>query len=233
MVFVNDILFCFILAATGSTTLHCPNSGGARTMDRSLLEAATNVESTSLEELALLLHDPDVLLQRTPHENTCLHIASAHGHQRFCEEVVERNQSLLADVNADDETPLLNAVTSGHGSVASFLLQRCREYGLSDAILKQDKDWCNALHHAVSRGYRKLALDLIAAEPALSRAVNIHGESPMFIAVMRDLTDVVEKLLEIPDSAHCGAFRTSVMHAAVRRGNKGQDSCLRTMIIEL
>jgi hypothetical protein len=36
----------------------------------SLLEAATNVESISLEELALL-HDTDVFLQTTPHGNTC------------------------------------------------------------------------------------------------------------------------------------------------------------------
>lgn len=196
-------------------------------MDRDLLKAATDVESISLE--AILSDDPGVLLQKTPHGNTCLHIASAHGHYEFCEQVVDRNESLLTAVNADEETPLLIAVTSGHDSLASFLLQCCLERGLTEAILRQDKHSCNALHHAIGRGYKQLALELIAAKPELSRAVNVHDESPLFIAVMRDLTDVVEKLLEIPGSAHCGAYGSSAMHAAVRRGNKGQDSLPQAM----
>jgi len=65
------------------------------------------------------------------------------------------------------------------------LLRCCRDQQLSGAILKQDKRGCNALHHAIRNGHRKLALELIQAEPALSHYVNQYGESPMFIAVMR------------------------------------------------
>ena len=68
-----------------------------------------------------------------------------------------------------------------------------------------------------------LALELIEAEPALSKAVTKIGESPMFIAVMRNFTDVFDKLLEIPDSAHSGAFGFNVLHAAVRNGNPGEN----------
>uniref|UniRef100_A0A0A8YCT9 PGG domain-containing protein n=1 Tax=Arundo donax TaxID=35708 RepID=A0A0A8YCT9_ARUDO len=41
----------------------------------------------------------------------------------------------------------------------------------------------------------------------------------MFIAVMRNFTDVFEKLLEAPDSAHGGTSGYNALHAAVRNGN--------------
>jgi ankyrin repeat protein len=52
--------------------------------------------------------------------------------------------------------------------------------------------------------------------------VNEYDESPMFIAVMRNYADVSEKLLEIPDSAHGGAYGYNALHAAVRSGNPGE-----------
>ncbi|KAL6658579.1 hypothetical protein ACP70R_004165 [Stipagrostis hirtigluma subsp. patula] len=186
-------------------------------MDRRLLEAATSGHAAPMKHLAL--HDPAVLLGTTPVGNTCLHISSIHGHEGFCKDALELNKALLAAVNADNETPLLTAVTSGHASVASSLLRRCRDQQLSDAVLKQDKHGCNALHHAIRNGHRQLAMELIAAAPALSRAVNEYDESPMFIAVMKNYADVFEKLLEIPDSAHGGAFGYNALHAAVRNGN--------------
>ncbi|KAL6658576.1 hypothetical protein ACP70R_004162 [Stipagrostis hirtigluma subsp. patula] len=203
------------MAASPSTTA---SSSPVRWMDRRLLEAATSGDAASMKHLAL--HDPAVLLGKTPVGNTCLHISSIHGHEGFSMDVVVLNRSLLDAVNTDGETPLHTAVTSGHTSLASFLLRCCRDQQLmSDAILKQDKHGCNALHHAIRSGHRQLALELIAAEPALSRAVNGYDESPMFIAVMRDFMDVFKKLLEIPDSAHKGAYGYNALHAAVRRGN--------------
>ncbi|WVZ53442.1 hypothetical protein U9M48_004384 [Paspalum notatum var. saurae] len=41
----------------------------------------------------------------------------------------------------------------------------------------------------------------------------------MFIAVVRDYVDVLDALLEIPGSAHGGAFGYNALHAAVRNGN--------------
>jgi ankyrin repeat protein len=131
------------------------------------------------------------------------------------------NRSLLSAVNADGETPLLTAVTSGHTSLASFLMKWCRDLQLSEAILTQDERGYNALHHAIRSGHRELALELIAAEPALSKAVNRKKESPMFMAVMRNYADVLEKLLEVPESAHGGACGYNALHAAVRNANSG------------
>jgi ankyrin repeat protein len=93
---------------------------------------------------------------------------------------------------------------------------------LRETILKQDERGCNALHHAIRSGHRELALELTEAEPALSHAVNQYGESPMFIAVMRNYEDVFHKLLEIPNSAHGGATGFNALHAAVRNGNLGE-----------
>jgi len=190
---------------------------GVSAMDKSLQEAAKTGDAVTMRHLAI--RDPDVLLGTTPLGNTCLHIASVHGHEGFCKAALALKPSLLAAVNSDGETALLTAVTSGRVSLASVLLRCCRDQRLSETILKQDKHGCNALHHAVRGGHRKLALDLIEAEPALSRAVNQYAESPMFIAVLRNDAEVFEKLLGIPDSAHGGAFGWNALHAAVRNGN--------------
>ncbi|TVU26040.1 hypothetical protein EJB05_28568, partial [Eragrostis curvula] len=148
-------------------------------------------------------------------------------------DVVALNRSLISSVNADGETPLLTATTSGHATLASFLLRCCCDLKPSETILKQDKQGCNALHHAIRRGQRELALELIAAEPVLSRALNKYNESPMFMAVMRNYEDIFEKLLDpwarmsalvctregLPGSAHAGAHGYNALHAAVRNNS--------------
>ncbi|KAM0904052.1 hypothetical protein ACQ4PT_018282 [Festuca glaucescens] len=131
------------------------------------------------------------------------------------------NNSLLSKVNLDKETPLIVAVTGGHVTLASLLLTHCHTLRLSETILEKDKNKCNALHHAIRCGHRNLALELIAAEPALSQSVNEYEESAMFVAVMRGFTDVSEKLLTIPGSAYSGPHAYDALHAAVRNGNSG------------
>ncbi|CAN6380939.1 unnamed protein product [Urochloa humidicola] len=133
-------------------------------------------------------------------------------------------QLLSAAVTGD--AGLMNQLASHDRSVmlgttpqASFLLRCCRDKQLSWTILKQDNRGCNALHHAIRSGRRDLAVELIQAEPDLSKAVNQYEESPMFIAVMRNYEDVFEKLLGVPESAHGGAWGFNALHAAVRNGN--------------
>ncbi|KAI5001406.1 hypothetical protein ZWY2020_026056 [Hordeum vulgare] len=186
-------------------------------MDNRLLKAAIAGDSRSMKEMAL--QDPSILFGTTPAGNTCLHISCIHGHQVFSTDVVALEDSLLAAVNLDDETPLVAAVRSGCVSLASILLQCYLARGLTEAILWQDIDDCNALHHAIRSGHMELALKLIEAEPALSTHVNILSESPMYIAAMRDFTDISDKLLEIPDSAHVGPWGNNALQAAVRNGN--------------
>jgi len=190
-------------------------------MDRRLLEAAATGDA-AMQDLAS--HEPAVLVGTTPQGNTCLHIASIHGHQGFCEHVLTTfNQylPLLNTINADGETPLLTAVARGRATLASVLLRFCREQP-SETIRRQDRRGFNALHHAICSGHRKLALELIEAEPALADAVNNCNESPMYTAVMRNYGDVLEKLLKIPHAAHGGAHGCNALHAAVTSGNAGE-----------
>ncbi|WVZ53431.1 hypothetical protein U9M48_004375, partial [Paspalum notatum var. saurae] len=207
------------MSSTAAAAFPNPSEKPAGMMDQRLLEAAASGHAAEMKHLAL--HVPGILHGTTPQGNTCLHVASIHGHEAFCKDVLALSHSLplLSAVNADGETPLLTAVICGHSPLASFLLRCCRVQQLSETILKKDKHRCNALHHAIRCGHRELALELIEAEPALSHAVNQYGESPMFIAVLRDYVDVFEKLLEIPGSAHGGAHGHNALHAAVRNRN--------------
>ncbi|KAF7033900.1 hypothetical protein CFC21_044968 [Triticum aestivum] len=186
-------------------------------MDRRLLEAATSGDSKSMKDMAS--QDASILLRTTPQGSTCLHISSTHGHEGFCQDVLVLNQTLLTKVNSDRETPLIAAVMGGHASLASVLLGRCCMLGLSEVILQTDNDRCNALHHAINYNHKDLAMELIIAKPSLSHGVNKYGESPMFMAAMRDFTDIVEKLLDTHDSAHEGTYGHNALHAAARNGN--------------
>ncbi|KAE8771526.1 ankyrin repeat-containing protein [Hordeum vulgare] len=187
-------------------------------MDKRLLNVATSGDSKSMQSLAT--QNPGILLGTTPTGNTCLHIASTLGHQGFCMDVVALDNSLLTVENMDGETPLLAAVASGRALVASVLLRCYQARQMSAAILGQDKEGCNVLHHAIHSGHRELALELIEAVPALSKHVNKHDESPMFIAAMRNFPHIFEKLLSIPDSSHAGGYGCNALHAAARDGDE-------------
>ncbi|XBI33529.1 hypothetical protein VPH35_056837 [Triticum aestivum] len=207
------------MADNTSTTSSLEGQHEELWMDQLLLEAATSGDSASMKDMAS--QDPSMLLRTTPAGNTCLHISSIHGHEAFCLDVVALEVSLLTTVNLDRETPLLAAVKSGSVILASVLLRWYREHRLSKAILEKDIDGCNALHHAIRSGHRKLAMELIDAEPVLSTHVNRMNESPMYIAAMRDFTDSSEILLEIPVSAHMGPWGQNTLQAAVKNGNAG------------
>ncbi|XP_052167681.1 protein ACCELERATED CELL DEATH 6-like isoform X4 [Oryza glaberrima] len=200
------------------------DKAGSRTTSAAMapewLKATMSGDATSIHDMAS--QDPNVLLITTAAGNTCLHISCAQGHEEFCKAVVALNPSVLAAVNADNETPLITAAKRGGRaslSIASLLLKLCQCHQLSKAITQKDKKGCNALHHAIRSGDSKLALELIKAEPALSRVSNNDEESPLFIAAVRNLTDVVGKLLEISDAAHGGSGKQNALHAAVRNGN--------------
>ncbi|KAK1670204.1 hypothetical protein QYE76_058363 [Lolium multiflorum] len=192
------------------------SSGG---MNKRLLKAAISGDSTSMRAMAS--QDRNIFLGKTPQGNNCLHISSIHGHNDFCKDVLELEESLLAAVNLAGETPLMAALTNGHVSVASSLLRSCCQPALRQVILQQDRHGYNALHHAIRNGHKDLALQLVTAEPALSAAVSKCNESPMFFAVMRGFTYIYEKLMQNPDCAYSGGHHgCNCLHAAVRNGDR-------------
>jgi ankyrin repeat protein len=200
-------------------------------MYKELLKAATSGDYTSMQAMAS--RDPNILVGTAPSGNTCLHISSIHGHERFCQGVAKLNEHLLTAVNMESETPLVVAVTNGHVSLALLLLRHCCQLGFRDAILQQDMLQYNVLHHAIRCGHKELALELIQAEPNLSQDVTRFNESAMFIAAMRDYTHVVKKLLNIPGSSHAGLLGRNALHAAVRLGHAGEINGVEITIILL
>ncbi|KAJ4765353.1 ankyrin repeat family protein [Rhynchospora pubera] len=188
-------------------------------MDEQLLKAAMSGNVRELKDMAQ--QNPEILFGRTPQQNTCLHISLIFGHEAFSKAVLALNQSLLLSINLDGETPLLVAVANGHVSLASAMLKLYQQLNLSYAILKQDNNGDNALHHAIRNGHSDLALELIAAQLDLSQGLNKYNESPMYIAVSSGFNDVSKKLLEIPISSHVGPRNENALHAAIRYANPG------------
>ena len=103
------------------------------TIDWELLEAAISGDTRSMKMKYMDSHDPTILLGKNPQGNTCLHISSMCGHLEFCKDVLSLPQDptvkkkLLTTVNVMNETPLLTAITSGHVTLAAFLLKYCHE----------------------------------------------------------------------------------------------------------
>ncbi|VAH86507.1 unnamed protein product [Triticum turgidum subsp. durum] len=209
------------MAYDTSSSSSSPRGQEGQQMDKELLKAAKYGDSTYM--WAMASQDRNILHGKTLQGNTCLHISCIYGHEGFCKDVLELEESLIKAVNLDGETPLITTVRNGHVSLASFLLGRhhCSVLELRQAIQQQDKYGFNALHHAIRNGHKDLALELIAAEPALSQAVGKHNESPMFFAVMRNFTQVFEKLVQDPLSACSGGkHRRNCLHAAIMNGDQ-------------
>ncbi|KAJ3701274.1 hypothetical protein LUZ61_004979 [Rhynchospora tenuis] len=168
------------------------SQGKIHLMDTWLLKAAVSGDSNELKKM--VSQDPNVLA---------------------------RNESLLSRVNLYGETPLIVSVKSGHISLASILLEKYKEWKLSEAILNSDINGDTALHHAIRHGHKDLALQLIKAEPNLSQRVNNYNESPVYIAVMRGFDDVFKQLWETDCCSHKGPYDDNALHAAVRNANLG------------
>nr|CAB3491263.1 unnamed protein product [Digitaria exilis] len=180
-------------------------------MDRRLLDAAISGDASGILQLAS--RQPSLLFETTPQGNTCFHIASIHGHEGFCKDILALSKSqsllLLGTINADGETPLIAAVTRSRAAFASVLLGWCHDRQLSEAILKQGKHGCNAgmaplmnifwLRHcieaepALSKGIVKRVME---TRPWLVKQENELLKTPIHQAASEDKVHVLTLLLE-------------------------------------
>ncbi|KAF3341460.1 ankyrin repeat-containing protein [Carex littledalei] len=179
--------------------------------------------------------NPEILLSTTPLRNNCLHIAAMLNYDDFIQGVYSkfnaypRALSLFSGTNVDGETPLITALMAANDGFASSIITLCTQHGsnfeqgsfklFNRMLLKVDRRGENALHHALRNGFIDIALELLTKEQRLSEQVINTGESPMFMAARKGYETVVQELLRIETSAHCGTISGSALHAAVRFDN--------------
>lgn len=167
-------------------------------MDQNLYQAVTQGNVQRLKSLAE--KEPKLLLSRTPHENTALHIAAKLGHKEVADEIISRDNTLLSMQNKDDDTPLHIAVRTTHTDVASLLINFTKNYPagieLGEKPFRQINNKGNTvLHDAVSSNSIQIVKELLEADPELRHTLNKKNESPLHIAALKGLSEIVDEFL--------------------------------------
>ncbi|KAG1367971.1 ankyrin repeat-containing protein [Cocos nucifera] len=192
-------------------------------MDPRWLKAAASGNIAILNQL--VRESPDIILGKTPINNTALHIAMMFEHEQFAKELCSSSPSLLLATNSNGETPLHIASTAGLHSLATFFIHVAsqvprhgsdieRGNPLKQMMMTIDNEGNTALHQALRHGHGSLALELLQTEPEQSKLINSNLESPMYIAAYRGLADAVTELVRIPSSNHGGPYGNTALHAA-------------------
>ncbi|KAJ9159276.1 hypothetical protein P3X46_024792 [Hevea brasiliensis] len=181
--------------------------------------------------------DPLDLL-RTPNQNTVLHVYitavqnETEESTEFVKLVSRKCPSLLAEPNIKGETPLHIAARFGHKNIVEFLihsikkaqfedLERGAEASTSDKMLKKTStDEDTALHEAVRNNHPQVVEILIRENPEFANTANAAGESPLYLAAVRENTSIASKILEICLSpAYTGPNGRTALHEAVISGD--------------
>ncbi|KAG1367979.1 ankyrin repeat-containing protein [Cocos nucifera] len=197
-------------------------------MDPRWLKAAASGNIAILNQL--VRESPDIILGKTPINNTALHIAMMFEHEQFAKELCSSSPSLLLATNSNGETPLHIASTAGLHSLATYFIEIAsrspHRFGdieggnpLKQMMMTTNNEGNTALHKALLHGHSSLALELLQTEPKQSELINDNLESPMYIAASRGLADAVTALVRIPSSTHGGPYGSTALHAATISGH--------------
>ncbi|KAJ3687645.1 hypothetical protein LUZ61_016809 [Rhynchospora tenuis] len=196
-------------------------------MNRQFLEACSQGDVNRCK--ILVEENTNILFSVTPHRNNCLHIAAMLGYEEFAKVAWSVCPSLFSGTNKDGETPLITALMAANVKLASDMLTAASERlrpdieggkPLNKMLLKVDGRGNNALHHALRNDFDELAVWLLDIEPGLSEHVNKIEESPMHMAARKGFSEVVERLLKIPNSPDSVPGKDSALHFAVAAGHK-------------
>ncbi|KAJ9159271.1 hypothetical protein P3X46_024787 [Hevea brasiliensis] len=179
-------------------------------------------------------------LLRTPNKNTVLHVYitavqnETEESIEFVRLVISKCPSLLAEPNIRGETPLHIAARFGHNNIVEFLihsikkaqyedLERGAEVSTSDKMLKKTStDEDSALHEAVRNNHPQVVEILIGENPEFANITNAAGESPLYLAAVRESNSIASKILEICLSpAYTGPNARTALHEAVISGDAG------------
>ncbi|GMP77269.1 hypothetical protein CsSME_00033593 [Camellia sinensis var. sinensis] len=191
----------------------------------------TEIEDNNEDVLHLMpyINDQHQLeLQLTSHKNTVLHVAAQFGNQIYVKIILEKgpSSSLLRCLNMDGETPLHIAARKGHLDIVKELIERAKRLGRDEVesgggaakemLRATNKDNDTALHMAVRNGHSGVVELLTTEDPEFTHQPNNAEETPLYLAVERQLDDVVFMILKNCKSpAYGGPKGQTALHVAV------------------
>jgi Ankyrin repeats (3 copies) len=172
------------------------------------------------------------LLGVTYSGDTALHIASYFGHSEVVWRICNENRSLLLRGNNKSETPLHYAAQAGKDELVSYFIHVARvepQIGnifqpegvdvLKELVRKKNQDGETALYQAVHNKHFSVVEILVNADPHLASISDNNNASPLYVAAMRDLPDIVHSLTEslrgiVQPEAYAGPDGQTALHAA-------------------
>lgn len=186
--------------------------------------------------------------QRTPTGSTVLHLACHYGSSRCAEEILRVHEPLLCMINSRDETALHLAARHGHYRVVEALLVKAKtsihqpnylQYTVSTLlqilIRTENVELETALHTAVRYNHNNVVELLVKEDPGLPLIQNKYKETPLYMASVRNNTDIIRTILhncELPTfgvpiermtlrSLFGGSDGKTALHAAVVEYGRG------------
>uniref|UniRef100_A0A0E0AGU6 PGG domain-containing protein n=1 Tax=Oryza glumipatula TaxID=40148 RepID=A0A0E0AGU6_9ORYZ len=171
-------------------------------MDSRRHKAAVQGSSASLAALLWEEGGAKILNSTTPQGNTALHIAAGFGHVAFVEAAVGEHGDLLIAKNNEGDTPLHLAIRAGSMAVVDKLFTFSTLAGPcwpeEEPLIMMNNAHNTPLHEAVKHRRSAVALRLLDEQPLCGRTRNMDMLTPLHIAAREGLTDVVDKIVDIP-----------------------------------
>lgn len=230
-----------IQASAANELVQSENSFNAATgnngngMDLGVFNAAKHGNIVALRKY--LKDDEDLSQFLTPTNNTVLHIyvacATEKGHKstEIVQEMLAMSPPLLLQPNKNGDTALHTAATHGRNGLVELLIQaaKARQGDLENGseewrklIRATNKEGDTALHQAVYFNRVHVVEVLTTQDPEFSYAVNVAGETPLYVAAERGYRDLVIQILRTcTNPSYQGPNGRTALHAAVIRNDKG------------
>ncbi|XP_017245614.2 protein ACCELERATED CELL DEATH 6 [Daucus carota subsp. sativus] len=213
------------------------------------LEVSTYAQKGNIDEFLDFLssgtHVSVIYIQKTPLQNTFLHIAASFGNKDLVQFFVHHFPGLHSKKNIRGDTALHVAAAAGHLAVVKILLKLYIDQVKKNSFLDVDIESNNErlvaklnervqvndcgntpLHEALMNNHGTVAMYLITTKIEDAFFVNKLGESPLYLAVEANNIDYVKNIL-IASSFHAHRHNLyeevtkgkSLVHAAITSRN--------------
>ncbi|PON52304.1 Transmembrane protein [Parasponia andersonii] len=167
-----------------------------------------------------------------------LHNAANIGDKQIIQEILDSNPLLAFETNVEGDTPLHVAARLGRLDVAKLLVDKFCGNGEGSVLVDHEggnkkkellrmtnNEKSTAVHEAVKNGQYEIVKFLIREDSSLVSSINDDGESPLFMAVDRELYEIANCILSNIDyvkgdrcyTSWSGRNGMTAMHAAVIR----------------